>query len=392
MREGAGVYRTAGLGDKIPVVSPSRDIVVVGAGIIGCAAAYELARRGASVEVVEMRAAGMGATQASAGMLAPYLDAGGEGPLVDLLARSLELFDSLIADVSRDSGQQIPYRRTGTLEVATDEERLGQLRAAAETLGRRGIAGDMLDAAGIRAAEPHLSHDVLGGLLIPTQGVVSAPVLTAALAAAARRHGAQIVERGAVRRVRSDGGGVVVETERGSLSGDRVVIAAGSWSGSIEIDGVTARVPVRPVRGQLLHLRWAGAPLSRAVIGSDRCYLVPWDDGTVLVGATVEDAGFDERATAAAVHDLLRAACGLVPRGWNAGFAGTRVGLRPASGDDLPIIGSSSVMPNLMYATGHYRNGVLLAPLTARLVADALLDDRIDPMMQLTAPGRFGDL
>jgi glycine oxidase len=372
-------------------VSASRDIVVVGAGIVGCAVAYELARRGASVELVDMRATGMGATQASAGILGPYLE-GGEGPLLDLLVRSLELFDELIADVSRDSGQQIPYRRTGTLDIATDDHRLDQLQAMAAMLGRRGVAADLLDARGARAAEPHLADGVLGGLLIPVQGVVLASALTAALAAAARRHGAQIVERGSVRRIRPDGEGVAVETERGSLSGDRVVIAAGSWSGSIEIEGVDARVPVRPVRGQLLQLRWVGPPLRRVVICSDRCYLVPWDDGTVLVGATVEDAGFDERATAAAVHDLLGAACDIVPHGWTSAFVATRVGLRPASGDDLPIIGPSRRLPSLMYATGHYRNGVLLAPLTARLIADAMLDDRVDPVLGQTSPGRFGDL
>jgi glycine oxidase len=324
------------LGDKILHVSTSQDIVVVGAGIVGCAVAYELARRGASVELVDMRTAGLGATQASAGVLAPYLEPR-EGPLLDLLVRSLDFYEQLVADVARDSGHQFLYKRNGTLEVATDDHRLGQLQATAALLGRRGVAGDLLDAAGARAAEPHLSNDVLGGLLIPSQGIVAAAHFTAALAAAARRHGAQIVEHGSVRRIRSDGSGVAVDTERGSLSADRVVLAAGAWSGSIEIEGVTARVPVRPVRGQLLHLKWEGAPLKRVVICSDRCYLVPWDDGTVLVGATVEDAGFDERATAAAVHDLLGAACDIVPQGWTAAFVTTRVGLRPASGDDLPV-------------------------------------------------------
>lgn len=370
----------------------TRDIVVVGAGVVGCAIAYELARRGASVELVDMRATGMGATQASAGILAPFLEAREEGPFLDLLVRSLELFDPLIADVARDSGQSIPYKRTGTLEVATNDHRMTELRATAAMLSGRGVAADLLDAPGVSDAEPHVSPGVLGGLLVPSHGFVSAPILTASLAAAARRHGAQIVERGSVRRIRSGGDGLVVETERGSLSGDQVVIAAGSWSGAIEIEGVAARVPVHPVRGQLLQLRWNGPPLKRVLICSDRCYLVPWDDGTVLVGATVEDAGFDESATAAAVHDLLQAACELVPQGWIAGFIGTRVGLRPASSDELPIIGTSSVMPNLMYATGHYRNGILLAPLTATLVADAMLDNRIDPMLAQTSPRRFGDL
>ena len=373
-------------------MAATRDIVVVGAGVVGCAIAYELARRGASVELVDMRTAGMGATQASAGILAPYLETGGTGPLFDLISRSLDGFDRLIADVSRDSGLHVQYKRTGTLEVATDPQRWRELRAMADVLSQHDVGFELLDAAGVCAAEPHLSRDVLGGLLIPWQGFVSAPELTGALAAAARHHGAQILEHGSVRRIRPSSDGLVVETERGPLAGDRVVIAAGAWSGSIAIEGVISRVPVRPVRGQLLYLRWTGTPLKRVTICSDRCYMVPWQDGTVLVGATVEDAGFDERATAAAVHDLLEAACELVPHGWSSGFAATRVGLRPASGDDLPIIGASSVVPNLMYATGHYRNGVVLAPLTAMLVADALIDNRLDPLLEHTTPQRFGAL
>ena len=146
---------------------------------------------------------------------------------------------------------------------------------------------------------------------------------------------------------------------------------------------------MRPVRGQLLHLMWNGPPLKRAT-WSRRCYLVPWQDGSLLVGATVEDVGFDERATVAGVRDLLDAACDLIPQTWTAGFRAARVGLRPGTPDDMPIIGASPTVPGLMYATGHYRNGVLLAPLTAQLVADAMLDNRIDPMLEAVSPSRFG--
>jgi glycine/D-amino acid oxidase-like deaminating enzyme len=148
-------------------------------------------------------------------------------------------------------------------------------------------------------------------------------------------------------------------------------------------------VPVRPVRGQLLYLAWSGAPLRR-VTWSSGCYLVPWEDGTLLVGATVEEAGFDERTTVEGVRGLLDAVCAIVPHACTAAFTGARVGLRPATIDNLPVIGPSAVVPNLMYATGHYRNGVLLAPLTAQLVADAMLDNRLDPMLAPVSPARFG--
>ena len=367
------------------------DIIVVGAGIVGCAVASELARRGASVEIVDERLIGMGATQASAGVLAPYIEAREGSPLLELTVRSLALYDDFVGRAVAESGVAVMYRRTGTIDVAATEADLQVLRARAEMLTRRGVRATVFDALTVREEEPHLGDGAAGGLLIDTHGFVGASDLTRALATAARRCGAQLLEPSRVRRVVCSNGDVVVETDRGSLMGNAVVIAAGSWSGEIAVDGVTARVPVRPVRGQLLTLGWTGAPLRR-VTWSSRCYLVPWDDGTLLVGATVEEAGFDERATVAGVRDLLDAASELVPHAWSAGFKGARVGLRPATADDLPVIGASRVAPNVMYATGHYRNGVLLAPLTAVLVADTMLDGRVDPLLDAVSPARFGEL
>ena len=372
------------------MAAPS-DIVVIGAGVVGCAVAYELARRGASVQIVDDRPAGMGATQASAGVLAPYIEAREEGPLLDLTTRSLDLFDKFIARVSSVSGIPVIYQRTGTLDVALSEDTVRRFRQSAAMLAGRGVAAELLDSERARAEEPHLTGDVLGALAIPSHGFVGASDLTRALAAAARRHGAQLIEHGRVVRISRNKRELVVVTERGSLSGNGVVVAAGSWSGQIEIEGATVRVPVRPVRGQLVQLAWNG-PRLRRVTWSERCYLVPWEDGTLLVGATVEEAGFDERTTTAGVRDLIEAACELVPHAWTATFVGPRAGLRPTSADELPVIGMSSRIPNLMYATGHYRNGVLLSPLTAQLVADAMLEDRIDPLLSATSPGRFGSL
>jgi glycine oxidase len=372
-------------------MSHPSDVIVIGAGIIGCAVAHELARRGASVELVDGRSIGMGATQASAGILAPYKETPEGHPLFDLTARSLGLYDDFVARVSSDSGLSVAYRRTGTLDVAADEGAMADLCTAAARLARRGVEAALLDGRAARTEEPHLSQAVIGGLLIPAHGFVSALQLTHATAAAARRHGMRLVEQRRVTRIAPSAAGMLVETDRGTLTGGSVVLAAGSWSGSIAIHGVAPPVPVTPVRGQLLSLAWHGPPLRR-VVWSPRCYLVPWDDGTVFVGATVEQAGFDERTTAAGVRDLLDAACALTPHAATAGFGGARAGLRPGTTDDLPIIGTSAVLPKLMYATGHYRNGVLLAPLTAQLVADAMLEERIDPALDALSPSRFGDL
>ena len=376
---------------RLVASSPPSDIIVIGAGIVGCAVAYELARRGASVQIVDDRPAGMGATQASAGMLAPYTEAKDRNTVfLDLAVRSLSLYDDFVARVVEAADMPVGYQRTGTLEIATTDERMTALRHMADRLSARGVTLGVLDATAARAEEPHLCHDVIGALFIASHGFVRAGELTRALAAAARRHGAQLVEGSRVHTIVRRDGDFLVETGRGSLSANFVVLAAGSWSGQIEIEGV-ARPPIRPVRGQLLHLAWSG-PTLRRVIWGERCYLVPWDDGTLLVGATMEEVGFEERTTAAGVRDLLDAACELAPHARTAGFLGARSGLRPASADGMPIIGASRVLPNLIYATGHFRNGVLLSPLTAQLVADAILDNRVDPALDAVGPQRFGDL
>jgi glycine oxidase len=215
--------------------------------------------------------------------------------------------------------------------------------------------------------------------------------LTRAASTAACRKGATFVEHSRVTRISRTNNHIDVETDRGPLHADAVVLAAGSWSGFIDVDALVQRVPVDPIRGQLLQLAWNG-PRLRRVIWSPHCYLVPWDDGTVLVGATVEHAGFEERTTVAGVRALIEAACAIAPAARDAGFVSARAGLRPGTSDELPILGLSTIVPNLMYATGHYRSGVLLAPLTAQLVADTLLDHRVDADLAAFDPARFGDL
>ncbi len=370
-------------------MSRPTDIIVVGAGIVGCAVAYELARRGASVRILDDRPPGQGATRASAGMLAPYLEADINSTLLELTVRGLNVFDDFVARVTRDSGASASYARTGSLQVATDAEGFSHLKATSTVLRLSGVQNELLDAKAARVAEPQLSEDAIGALLIPVHGYVAAGELTRSLVAAGRRYGLQVIEAGRARRVAGVGARLAIDTDRERFDADGVVLAAGSWAGLVEIEGVAARLPVKPIRGQLLRLSWNG-PRIRRVMWSDRCYLVPWDDNTLLVGATVEDAGFDERTTVAGVWDLLDAVGDLVPHAWGAGFVEARAGLRPASGDELPIVGRSRVLPNLMYATGHYRNGVLLAPLTGQLVAEAMLDDSIDPIMTLLDPSRFG--
>ncbi len=374
------------------LTSRSPDIIVVGAGIVGCAVGYELARGGASVEIVDDRPPGMGATQASAGMLAPFTEAKDRNTtFLDLAVRSLDLYDEFVSRVSQASKMAVGYKRTGTIDVAATSDRMSHLREIASRLQSRGVSLSLLDTAGARGEEPGLGGSVAGALFIGAHGYVRAGELTRALVAAARTHGAHVVEGSRVQGVALRGRELTVDTSRGPLTAGAVVITAGSWSGQIAVGDAATRVPVRPVRGQLLHLAWQGPPLKRVTWGED-CYLVPWDDGTVLVGATMEEVGFDERTTVDGVKRLMTAACDLVPAAAGAALLGARAGLRPGTPDALPIIGWSTAVPNLMYATGHFRNGVLLAPLTSQLVARAMIDNAVDPALEGVAPQRFGTL
>jgi glycine oxidase len=338
------------------------DVIVVGAGIIGLAAARELSRRGARTVIFEARTAGAGATQASAGVLAPYIEAPGEGPLQALTVRSLAMYDEFIADVVRDAGTPVEYRRCGTLEVAADVASAARLAALGTRVQSAGVDARWLNAAEVSRLEPALGGTA-GALLVPSHGYVRASQLTTALLAAARCHGAVFHSERRVEGIAFDGDDVSVTVGRESYRARTVVIAAGSWSGML------AGATVKPVRGQLLQLRWTGPPITH-VLWSDNCYIVPWLDGTLLVGATVEDVGFDERVTVSGMHALLAAASALLPALGDATFIEARVGLRPATPSGLPIIARSAEHPSVVYATGHYRNGILLAPLTARLVAD----------------------
>lgn len=354
----------------------------MGAGIIGCAIARELAARGVTCTIVDNRPVGGGATQASAGMLAPFVEAHEPGPLLDLGVRSLALYDGWIDAVRRESGSFVEYRRVGTLEVALDPQHAAELRAAAASPD---VQRRWLDPTAVRTAQPSLGA-VEGAVFTPAHGYVAAQPLAEALARCSEARGARR-QTARVQRIVRGRDGFTVESTAGPLTAAHVVLCAGSWSGAIAIDGAAA-LPVRPVRGQLLRLGWHERPLETIVWGPE-CYVVPHIDGTLLVGATVEDVGFDERATSAGVRDLLDAFCELLPGGWGAAFLDARVGLRPAAPDDLPIIGWDPNVEGLLHATAHYRNGVLLAPITAMIVADLLTANTHDQVLEALSPARF---
>ena len=369
-------------------------VTVVGAGIIGCAVAYELAQRGARVHVIDSRAPGQGATRASAGILAPYIE-GHVPSLLKLGVRSLALYDEFIQRVTADAGFGVEYSRCGTLQVAAADAETFRLAALARELAQARVVHRLFDKDEVREIEPDLSPSVHSALLIPSHGYVVADSLMRALVAGATRRGV-VFETAVVTQVGGAATGACVHTSNGRIESDSAVMAAGSWSPLIPVraglEAASSRNPhpaVRPVRGQLVRLE-VERPVARHVLWGPGCYVVPLQDGGVLVGATVENVGFDDRPTAAGVRSLLNAATSWFPALENAVFAGARVGLRPGTDDELPIVGASSTMPSLFYATGHFRNGILLTPLTASLVADLVMDGHEGPGMEMMRPSRAG--
>lgn len=369
----------------------SPEVIIVGAGVIGCTIAFELARSGARVEVIETRTPGQGATRASAGILAPYIEGHSSEILRSLGKRSLDLYDGFMARLRADSGEDIYYQRNGTFELAFSGEDANRLRELAAALQREGIESHWLSPPQFAGVEPRANAQARGGLLIPTHGFVAVTALTLAAANAAKKSGARFSnETGAIRIFSKSAGRVGVETSTATREADRVVLAAGSWSSTISIDGADT-IPVKPIRGQLIQLQAAPGEIRRVMWGPGG-YLVPWPDGSVLVGSTVEDVGFDESSTGDAVAKLRDTAASLVPALAGASTTSVRVGLRPKGPDDVPIIGRSSVVPGLIYSTAHYRNGVLFTPLTVQLVRDLVFDRADDPALRDLDPARFGRL
>ena len=368
----------------------SPTVLVIGAGIVGCTVAHELARSGARVQVLETRTPGQGATRASAGILAPYIE-GHADVFRDLGARSIELYDEFIARLRADSGHELVYQRNGTFELAFSHADVDRLTALSVVLWKQGVEAQWVPPAAFEDFEPHASRQAQGALLIPIHGFVGVTSLTLAAAAAAARAGAKFqTEIGAIRIHSLPGNRVGVQTASAMWDADRVVLAAGSWSSQITVQDADP-VPVKPIRGQLIQLQ-AEAGAIRRVLWGPNGYLVPWPDGAILVGSTVEDVGFDESHTEDAVRHLRAVAAELAPMLEGAATTSVRTGLRPRGPDDLPMLGPSQAVPGLIYATAHYRNGVMFTPLTVQLVRDLVFDRAADPALRDLDPMRHGKL
>jgi glycine oxidase len=367
----------------VPSQSEHHDVAVVGGGVIGLAVAWRAAQRGLRPLVLD--AGEDGAWRYAAGMLAPVTEAEfGEDALLALGLRAAAGFPGFCAELAEASGCDPALRRTGTLAVARDADEAEELERLLEYRRSLGLAVERLRPSQARRAEPALAPTVRLALDVPGDDAVDPRALVTALRAAAERAGATVREAHVDAVAMEDGRATGVRLSHGVLPAHQVVIAAGAWSGAF------GDVPVRPVKGQIMRLRDPhGHDLVTRTIRARDGYLVPRGDGRYVLGATVEERGWDTAPTAGATHELIRDMAEVVPGVLELEIEELGAGLRPGTPDNLPVIGESG---GVTWATGHYRNGILLADVTARAVASVLTGEGLPEWAAACDPARFSEV
>jgi len=354
---------------------------------MGCAAALALSREGARVTVLERSVPGAEASSAAAGILGAQAESHGPGPMTALSLSSRDRYPALAKTLAELCGIDIEYRRSGVLRVADDRAGAAALTRELRWQRRHRQRAERLGRAALRALEPALNPDLMAAVRFADDGRVEPKALLRALHISAQRSGAQFRTGAYVRRVLVEGGrarGVVLDDGSAALA-DWVVLAAGSWSTLVEGSTLHGGA-VRPARGQIVQLA-SPTPILQHVVFGPRCYLVPRDDGRTLIGSTLEFVGYRREVTAQAVHDLLAAAIRLVPALSVATLNGAWSSFRPFTDDQLPLLGQGPV-ERLVFATGHYRNGILLAPITGEIVAALVLGKKPPLDLEPFSPAR----
>ncbi|RBY76451.1 glycine oxidase ThiO [Geodermatophilus sp. TF02-6] len=365
------------------------DVAVAGGGLIGLAVAWRAAQRGLAVTVVD-DSPGAGASVAAAGMLAPVTEAGyREEALLRLGLASLQRWPAFAEELQRATGADVGLRTAGTLVVGFDEDDVRELAALHAFQAELGLDAERLTPRAARRREPSLTPRVRGGLLVAGDSSVDGRALHAALLVAARDAGVRLVrQRAAALLTDGDRAAGLRLADGGAVAAGAVVLALGAHSAGLP--GVPP-LPVRPVKGQVLRLAGAAGLLAgtvRALVRGRPVYLVPYGGDRLVVGATVEDRGFDPTVTAGGVHDLLHDAIDVVPGVSELELVETLARWRPGTPDNAPLLGPSA-LPGLVLATGHHRNGVLLAPVTAEVVADLLATGTLPELAAPFTPARF---
>jgi glycine oxidase len=359
--------------------------------VIGLGIGWRLAEAGCQVDIFERDAAGRGASWAAAGMLAASSETEpGEMTLHALNRASQDLWPDFARALEAASGLPVGYRAEGTLRVALTRDDVARLRAAYEFQSRNGIALEWLSGAEARRREPHLAPGTTAGVLSSADHQVDNRLVVPALVEAFRRAGGRLHEGAAIDGIEvAQGRATGVRVRDSLVPADVVVLAAGAWSRDVGGLPIAVRPPVRPIKGQMLALRMdPQAPLLRHVLWTPRAYLVPRADGRLIVGASVEERGFDPALTAGAVLALLEAAWRALPGTEELPIDEMWVGFRPGSRDDAPILGACAI-DGLVLATGHHRNGILLTPATTAAISRLILTGEGDPAIAPFGLERF---
>lgn len=341
------------------------DVLVIGGGIIGLATAISLAQRGANVTVVERNLCGHGATWAAAGMLAPEAEKL-EGSLLEFGLRSREMYPQWIKNITRLSGQDCGYWCCGIISPVLSENDHQSLSQHPKYINREESNKRQIG----------LDKSVLGSLWLPEDGQVNNRKLAQALLAAARSLSIKILEGTTVYQiVREQDQVLYLDTSVGKMESENYVLATGAWTRSL------IPLPIKPIKGQMLSVFERDRKLQR-VIYAPSCYIVPRQDGTIVIGATVEDNGFTHGNTATGIAQLLNNAISVYPAIADMQITETWWGFRPHAPNEVPLLGASDYK-NLILATGHYRNGILFAPITAKIITDYIIDNIVDPIQSI---------
>ncbi|MDQ2973803.1 MAG: glycine oxidase ThiO [Acidobacteriota bacterium] len=366
------------------------DVVVVGGGVIGLTVARALALRGVrNVVLIERSSLGAESSWAAAGMLAPQAEADCADEFFHFCCQSRDMYPAFAAALLEESGIDIELEITGTLYLAFTDADVNELEKRFEWQSGAGLQIERFDAEIAQLIEPSISPQVRAALKFPLDTQVENRRLMSALANSNEKLGVRLLTGTTVESLKIEHGSVVgVETSLGFVATGRVVLASGAWTSLLKNLYARSNLRIEPVRGQMLCFE-ANPQICNHVIYSPRGYLVPRSDGRLLAGSTTEHAGFDKRVTATGVQSILSAALEISPRVGSLGLKASWAGLRPCAPDNLPVLGACAEIEGVFYATGHYRNGILLAPLTGELIAQAIVEDEGSPLLNVFSPDRF---
>ncbi|WP_043755680.1 glycine oxidase ThiO [Methylobacterium oryzae] len=379
-------------GGVAPAVLPARTAVaVIGGGLIGLSIAWRLARAGRTVTVLERETIGAGASLAATGMLAPAAEhEPGSDPLLPLALDSLRLWPGFRDALEAESGRTIDYRADGTLVLAVGRDEVERLRFRYDLQRRSGLDATWLPGSEVRRLEPGLRPSVTAGIHCPLDHQVDPRLVMEALTEACRRAGVILVERTAVTTLDWSGGRVTgIRADDRVVAAETVILASGAWSGEGGLLPDALALPVRPLKGQSLALRTTARTGTLArMVWTEQVHMAPKSDGQLIVGATVEDCGFRPGVTAGGLYALLEGARRVLPGIEEMEVEAVWSGYRPTSDDDAPIL--DTIAPGLVAATGHHRNGYLLAPITAEAIAALVLHGALPEVARPFTRLRFG--